>query len=317
MKIMKQFFLLLLSNKTFFIKYSHLGFIRSGLIIFFAMFFISCAHHGDYHDDYDDEEYATCSHKEHSSCPYADKKSCKKDCKKPCCKHKKFCKWTKEGKAWIYPVNKSKVSGWVSFQKQAKKQVLVKAEVRGLKPNKKYGFHIHEYGNCRNNGKNAGGHFNPKGHKHGSADSAERHMGDLGNLKADKNGRAVYEKTLKICMKKVGGRSVIVHAGPDDLKSQPSGNAGPYIGCGLIGYVKPTKKPVAKPVVPKPAPKKPKALKKKSDSAKADSKKKPDSKKAKSEDKAAKTPKANKKSTPVKKEATPPTPPPPAKATAN
>ena len=147
----------------------------------------------------------------------------------------------KEATAVIAPVNKSRVRGWARFQKIDKKQVLVTAEIKGLKPNKKYGFHIHQYGDCRDNGKNAGAHLNPGGqHKHGSPDSQDRHLGDLGNLKSNKAGKAVYAKTVDMCMYKAGGRAVIIHAGEDDLKSQPSGNAGPYIGCGVIGYTKST-----------------------------------------------------------------------------
>ncbi len=156
------------------------------------------------------------------------------------CMHRhKYKKMKKAGVAVVSPVNKSKAKGWVSLHKIKKKQVLVKAEITGLKPNQKYGFHIHQYGDCRDNGKNAGSHLgsHKEGSKHGSPDSKEKHMGDLGNLIAGKDGKAVYEKTLNMCMYKLGGRSVIIHANEDDLKSQPSGNAGPYIGCGVIGYV--------------------------------------------------------------------------------
>ena len=167
-----------------------------------------------------------------------------------CMHHKYKHKYKKEGLAVIAPVNKSKIQGWVRFQKTENRQVLVKAAITGLKPNQKYGFHIHQYGDCRENGKNAGGHLNPHIKKHGSPDSKERHMGDLGNLTAGKKGTAVYEQTVDMCMYKTGGRSVIIHANEDDLKSQPAGNAGLYIGCGVIGYVNPSdhkKEEVKKP----------------------------------------------------------------------
>ena len=153
--------------------------------------------------------------------------------------HYKKCKRKKDGLAVVNPVHDSKISGWVRFHKVGKKKVTVKAEIKGLKPKQKYGFHVHQYGDCRENGKNAGTHLGSykKNKKHGSSDSKERHMGDLGNLTAGEDGTAVYEKTVKMCMRKLGGRSVIIHAQEDDLKSQPSGNAGPYIGCGVIGYV--------------------------------------------------------------------------------
>ena len=156
------------------------------------------------------------------------------------CMHRyKYKKMKKAGVAVVSAVNESKVKGWVSVHKIKRKEVLVKAKITGLKPNKKYGFHIHQYGDCRDNGKNAGKHLgsHKEGSKHSSPDSKEKHMGDLGNLIAGKDGIAVYEKTLNMCMYKLGGRSIIIHANEDDLKSQPSGNAGPYIGCGVIGYV--------------------------------------------------------------------------------
>ena len=153
-------------------------------------------------------------------------------------RHRKKChKHKKQSLAVIKPVNKSQVQGWVQFQKTQKKKVLVKAEITGLAPNKEYGFHIHQYGDCRENAKNAGSHWNPKGKRHGAPDSKDRHYGDLGNLKSDAKGKAVYEKEVKMCIYKAGGRSVILHADKDDLKSQPSGKAGPYIACGVIGYV--------------------------------------------------------------------------------
>ena len=156
------------------------------------------------------------------------------------CAHRKYKhKYKKEGVAVISPVNNSKVKGWVHFHKIERKKVLVKAEITGLEPNKKYGFHIHQYGDCREDGKNAGGHLSYyKESKHGAPDSKEKHMGDLGNLVTGKTGTATYQNTLDICMYKVGGRSVIIHANEDDLKSQPSGNAGSYIGCGVTGYAK-------------------------------------------------------------------------------
>ena len=157
-------------------------------------------------------------------------------------------KYKKDSLAVISPVNKSKIKGWVHFQKTEDKQVLVRAKISGLEPNKKYGFHIHKYGDCRENGKNAGGHLGAyKGVPHGAPNSEESHMGDMGNLIAGKEGTAVYKEVLDICMRKIGGRSVIIHANEDDLKSQPSGNAGPYIGCGIIGYVQKSHQTEKKP----------------------------------------------------------------------
>ncbi len=141
----------------------------------------------------------------------------------------------------IAPVNGSKVEGWVRFRKMDCGQTLIKAKITGLTPHKKHGFHIHKYGDCRENGKYAGSHFNPHDYEHGSLDDEERHLGDMGNLIADKNGVAFYKEIVDICPRKITGRSIIIHANEDNLTSQPTGNAGPYIGCGIIGYVKPLK----------------------------------------------------------------------------
>ena len=87
--------------------------------------------------------------------------------------------------------------------------------------------------------KSAGGHFNPGMHKHGGPQTGEHHAGDLGNLEADAQGKATYDATVQgisLDDPKTGiiGKSVIVHGKADDLKSQPAGNAGPRIGCGVI-----------------------------------------------------------------------------------
>jgi len=104
-----------------------------------------------------------------------------------------------------------------------------------------HGFHIHEFGSCADNGQAAGGHYNPDGVKHGNllSDGFEgAHAGDLGNVVVASNGTAVWEETfpgLSLTNGKytVVGRSVILHAEPDDF-SQPTGNAGARIGCGTI-----------------------------------------------------------------------------------
>ncbi|MGF1479994.1 MAG: superoxide dismutase family protein [Cyanophyceae cyanobacterium] len=104
-----------------------------------------------------------------------------------------------------------------------------------------HGFHIHEFGSCADQGKAAGGHYNPDGVEHGDllADGFEHaHAGDLGNVEVSEDGTAVWEQlfpglTLRSGNYPVAGRSFILHAAPDDL-SQPTGNAGARIGCGTI-----------------------------------------------------------------------------------
>lgn len=135
-----------------------------------------------------------------------------------------------------------KVSGKVTFT-QMSDGVEIMAELTGLHPGE-HGFHIHEFGDCSmTDGKCAGGHFNPTGAPHGGPDSEKRHVGDLGNIKADGEGKATYKRVDKMISlngpHSIIGRSVILHAKADDLKSQPSGDAGDRIGCGTIGIADP------------------------------------------------------------------------------
>lgn len=128
-----------------------------------------------------------------------------------------------------------KTAGTIVF-KAHKDYVMVTGEVTGLKPGK-HGFHIHMYGDLRaDDGTSAGGHYNPDGHDHGGLDSKDRHAGDLGNIDANAQGVAkVNVKAMGLNIHHVLGRSVVVHADADDLKSQPSGNAGPRVALGVIG----------------------------------------------------------------------------------
>ena len=107
----------------------------------------------------------------------------------------------------------------------------------------RHGFHIHEYGDCSAvDATSAGGHFNPQNKPHGAPDSAERHVGDLGNIEANQACLAVtdfVDPRLSLeGPQAIIGRSVIVHAKADDLKSQPTGAAGARLACGVIGYAR-------------------------------------------------------------------------------
>jgi len=140
--------------------------------------------------------------------------------------------------AVIYPTAGNKVTGVVSFLK-VPDGVEVVADLNGLTPGP-HGFHVHQYGDCSAaNGDSAGGHFNPEGMPHAAPTSKERHEGDLGNITADKDGKAHYDWTDNLMTLEgrdsIIGRSVIVHANPDDLVSQPAGNSGPKVACGVIG----------------------------------------------------------------------------------
>ena len=121
--------------------------------------------------------------------------------------------------------------------------VLVRADVRNLRPGGEFGFHVHEKGDCSApDFMSAGGHFNPGGKPHAHPSKPERHAGDLANLKSDGEGNATYafETTLLTVAKgpsAVIGRAVVIHANRDDYTSQPAGNSGPRIACGLIREV--------------------------------------------------------------------------------
>jgi len=144
--------------------------------------------------------------------------------------------------AVLHPLGGSNVSGTVTFTATGA-EVKVVADITGLTPGK-HGFHIHEFGDCSSpDGNSAGGHFNPSHKDHGAPDAADRHAGDLGNVEADASGKAHLEWTDKV-MKLSGadsivGHAVIVHEKVDDLKTQPTGNAGGRLACGVIGVAKP------------------------------------------------------------------------------
>jgi Cu-Zn family superoxide dismutase len=132
----------------------------------------------------------------------------------------------------------SKIAGTVRFVEQDG-GVQLAADVTGLTAGAKHGFHVHEWGDCsKADFSSAGGHFNPEGCDHGLPDQGQRHAGDMGNLQANEAGVAHLDLVLKGASLhgKHGllGRGVIVHAKTDD-GGQPVGNAGPRIGCGVIG----------------------------------------------------------------------------------
>jgi Cu-Zn family superoxide dismutase len=138
--------------------------------------------------------------------------------------------------AMVHGLGDHKVNGKVAFR-QTDEGVEIVAELTGLQPGE-HGFHIHEFGDCSMaDGKCAGAHFNPDKKDHGSPDSSNRHVGDLGNIKASSDGTASYKRVDKMIAlngpHSIIGRSVIVHAKEDDYKTVAS--AGDRIGCGTIG----------------------------------------------------------------------------------
>lgn len=139
--------------------------------------------------------------------------------------------------AHLSPASRSKVNGTVTFV-QAEGGVQVHVHIEQLAPGV-HGFHIHEKGDCSSSdAESAGGHFNPDGAAHGDRLASPRHVGDLGNIHADDSGIvdvSFLDPLISLSGKhSILGRSVIVHANPDDLKSQPSGNADGRVACGVV-----------------------------------------------------------------------------------
>lgn len=142
-------------------------------------------------------------------------------------------------RAILEPASGSDVRGQVNFvEKNGALQIA--ASVRGLDPGR-HGLHLHENGDCSApDASSAGGHFAPDGDPHGAPQDppGQHHVGDLGNLQANDAGKGRQittdgELTLQ-GENGVVGRAVIVHAGADDMTSQPSGDAGKRIACGVV-----------------------------------------------------------------------------------
>ena len=138
----------------------------------------------------------------------------------------------------LRPTAGNAAGGTVSFE-QVAGAVRITARIEGLSAGD-FGFHIHEFGDCSAaDGTSAGGHYNPAGAPHAGPEAAARHVGDLGNVTSEAGGPASYGRTDWMVRldgpESVIGRAVIVHAAADDLTTQPSGNAGARLACGVIG----------------------------------------------------------------------------------
>lgn len=152
-----------------------------------------------------------------------------------------------------YPKNavcvlKSDTVNGVIHLTEYEKYTVIEGKLSGLKPNKKHGFHIHEYGDLTDGCSSACAHFNPYNKKHGARNSEERHVGDLGNLEGDMFGNCQFKFTdSQVRLSgdaNVIGRSMIVHEDEDDLgtgvhkDSHTTGHAGKRLVCGVIGWKK-------------------------------------------------------------------------------
>jgi Cu-Zn family superoxide dismutase len=132
----------------------------------------------------------------------------------------------------------STAQGTVHLQELSDGSVEVTADLTGV-PAGVHGFHIHEKGDCGDNGNAAGGHYNAGGTALGAPEAMPHHAGDWGNVTADADGRVHAMFTTRSITVGAGatsavGHAIILHGNPDDLTTQPSGNAGPRIACGVV-----------------------------------------------------------------------------------
>lgn len=138
----------------------------------------------------------------------------------------------------LAPTAGNTAKGAVTFS-QKDGRVLVVARISGLTPGN-HGFHIHEKGDCSAaDAMSAGGHFNPMGKPHAHPSIADRHTGDMPMLVADASGNATLTAELTLMSVGTGandivGKAVIVHKDPDDFTTQPTGNSGARVACGVI-----------------------------------------------------------------------------------
>jgi superoxide dismutase, Cu-Zn family len=142
----------------------------------------------------------------------------------------------------IHPTKGNSVAGIITFTDLPEGGVKVVADLQNISTGL-HGIHVHQCGDCSAvDASSAGGHFNPGHENHGAPMDTIRHAGDMGNIVADVN-QIAHMEYIDYAISLTGehsiiGRSVIIHKDPDDLKSQPTGNAGARIGCGIIGIIK-------------------------------------------------------------------------------
>jgi superoxide dismutase, Cu-Zn family len=150
-----------------------------------------------------------------------------------------------EAVAQIAPTQGNTVTGSLALA-QSPQGVHITGTVQGLKPDAEFGFHVHEKGDCTApDGSSAGGHFNPTQAQHGNPTSATHHAGDMLNIKSDAQGIAQVDVTAAGTSlhgdsgTDVLGKAIVIHEGPDDYTTQPSGNSGKRVACGVIAAPSP------------------------------------------------------------------------------
>ena len=142
-------------------------------------------------------------------------------------------------KATIEPRSGSNVRGWATFTDRSTGGVAVVVHIENAPPGV-HGLHVHERGDCSaSDASSAGAHFNPGGMQHAGPADTQRHAGDLGNITIESNGTGHLEMVTDLLTVRPGpnsvvGKSVVFHEKADDLKTQPSGDAGGRLGCGVV-----------------------------------------------------------------------------------
>jgi Cu-Zn family superoxide dismutase len=132
------------------------------------------------------------------------------------------------------------VNGTASFEKDGNNVKMHLELTIPAKANKSVAVHIHAMGDCGDMGKMAGGHWNPTNENHGKWGSGSYHSGDIGNVSLDGSGKGTLDLSTDRwsiggdTTKNIIGKTIIVHGGVDDYTSQPAGNSGERIGCGVI-----------------------------------------------------------------------------------
>jgi Cu-Zn family superoxide dismutase len=140
--------------------------------------------------------------------------------------------------ATLGPTSGSTAGGTVRLVQLADGSVDVTVDLAGVPPGV-HGFHVHDKGDCGDNGNAAGGHFNPNAMAHGAPATMPHHAGDFGNVTAGADGKVSTQFNTRSVTVAAGADSavnhaIILHANPDDLTTQPTGNAGARIACGVV-----------------------------------------------------------------------------------
>jgi superoxide dismutase, Cu-Zn family len=150
-----------------------------------------------------------------------------------------------EAVAQIAPTQGNTVTGSLALA-QSPEGVRITGSVQGLKPDAEFGFHVHEEGDCSApDGSSAGAHFNPTQAQHGNPGGGAHHAGDMVNIRSNSEGVAHADTTAAGTSlhgdpnTDIMGKAIVVHESPDDYTTQPSGNSGKRVACGVIAAPNP------------------------------------------------------------------------------